>query len=95
MPAEIVAELERSSASEEGAFGVWSENWDITQAFLAIDTQWRALTMIDGRVYWMGLDYQGAKAGLELAGIELTPDQWVGVTIMEREARNAMNGERG
>lgn len=48
-----------------------------------------------GAVYWMGLDYSAAKAGLELSGIEVTPALWAGLRTMERAARDALNGIRG
>lgn len=63
---------------------------------MAISTQWRAVPVGGGmapvRVYWMGLDYGGAAAGLAAAGIVLTPALWAGLRIMETAARNALNG---
>jgi hypothetical protein len=41
----------------------------------------------------IGLDYTAAQAGLELAGIAVTPAVWADVREIERGARAAMNGE--
>lgn len=76
----------------EAGVQIWPENWDIVMAFLAVGTQWRALPLADGRVYWMGLDYSAVGFGLSSAGISLAPKQWAGLQVMERAARNALNG---
>lgn len=39
----------------------------------------------------VGLDYAGARAGLGLAGIEMTPELWADVQEIERAAIAAMN----
>ncbi|WP_440411153.1 DUF1799 domain-containing protein [Neorhizobium petrolearium] len=41
---------------EDGAFEVWSRNMESLRAFLAIETQWRAIATMAG-VLWTGLDY--------------------------------------
>ncbi len=68
-------------------------------AFLAAASQWRAVSIGGGlapaRLYWIGLDYAGARAGIELSGITITPELWAGVQIMEDEARNALNRMAG
>lgn len=92
-PAEVVAQLEEKT--EDKGFGVWRQNWDALQAFLAVASQWRTCAMATGQVYWQGLDYAAARAGLDLAGIEPTPAIWDDVRVMEREARDALNGVRG
>lgn len=40
----------------------------------------------------IGLDYAGVKAGLELAGVELTPSQWDDLRDIEAGAMDALNG---
>lgn len=62
------------------------------EAFLAIASQWRIVDGWNGRRV-IGLDYTAARAGLELAGIEVTPGVWAEVREIERGARAAMNGE--
>ena len=47
-----------------------------------------------GQVYWHGLDYAGGAGGLGGAGIEATPEMWAGLRIMERAARDVLNGIR-
>lgn len=75
--------------------GIWPTNWTIVKAWLAIATQWRAVPLASGAVYWMGLDYAGVEAGLRAAEITLTPSEWSGLRLMEAEARSALNGIRG
>ncbi len=47
-----------------------------------------------GSVMAIGLDYQGAQAGLALAGIEVAPETWAQVQVIEGGAREAMNKRR-
>lgn len=51
--------------------------------------------MIDGRIMWIGLDYAAVRAGLKGAGFKLTKTQWRGLTMMEREASDVLNGKKG
>jgi len=46
-------------------------------------------------LHYLGLDYAGVRAGLELARIELAPDQWTGLRVMERAAVEVLNGVKG
>lgn len=90
-PAEVLATLDAGQADAD--FEVWAENWDTLSAFLAVQTQWRAIARgMDGQVYWQGLDYAGVEAGLRGNGIDATPDIWAGLRVMEAAARNALNG---
>lgn len=90
-----MAELQASVDQEEALFGIWPENWDIVNAFLAVSTQWRAVPLADHRVYFMGLDYTAVQAGFAWSQIALDPEQWAGLRLMERAARDAMNGVPG
>lgn len=68
----------------------------MVEAFLAVSSQWRTgLVAFAGAVQtiWIGLDYAGARAGLEAAGIEVTPELWHGLRIMEAAAAGARNAE--
>jgi hypothetical protein len=47
-----------------------------------------------GGVAMTGLDYAGARAGLDLAGIAMTPALWADVQVIERGALAAMNEAR-
>lgn len=61
------------------------------RAFLAIATQWRVIAPAGGGVFYLGLDYQGARAGIELAGMSVTPDLWSDVQLIEQGACSALN----
>jgi hypothetical protein len=63
------------------------------EAFLCIATQWRMAGLADGTVHITGLDYTAARAGLELAGVDMTPALWTEVRTIEIGARAAMNGQ--
>jgi Phage related hypothetical protein (DUF1799) len=64
-------------------------------AFLAAASQWRTGVRADRsgiRTLWIGLDYAGVRAGLEALRLDVTPDLWAGLTVMEAAARDALNG---
>lgn len=44
-----------------------------------------------GRLVYLGLDYAGARAGLDAAGIDITPDLWAGLQTMEVAAIEELN----
>ena len=90
LPEEAIAAIE--AGSDEGDFEVWPENWDAVLAFLSVSTQWRAISLLDGRIYWQGLDYAGVAAGLAGAGVAANPDLWGDLRVMEAAARNRLNG---
>lgn len=70
--------------------GVWPAHIEAVRAFLAVADQWRVITGESGG-YWMGLDYGAVRAGLDLAGIVLTPAQWADVQMIEAGAKAARN----
>lgn len=41
---------------------------------------------------WVGLDYTAVRAGLELAGQQITPELWAEVQQIETGAVRALNG---
>lgn len=53
------------------------------------DTQWRVQIDPTGRLVPTGLDYAGARAGLDLLDVEITRELWQGVMIMEAAAKAA------
>ena len=61
-------------------------------AFCAIFSQWRIVALASGRMFYSGLDYAGARAGLEASGIAVTQQLWAGIRIMEIEAKRVLNG---
>lgn len=76
-------------------FPLWPDNKPIVDAFIAVATQWRVTPLASGQAYWQGLDYVAVRAGLDMAGIALTPPQWFGVQQMERAASAVLNGFKG
>ncbi len=77
---------------EDATNGVWPEHAATVEAFLAIAGQWRMVAGMGGMLA-LGLDYAGAQAGLELAGIEATPALWADIRVIEAGAKAAMNGD--
>lgn len=78
--------------ADAGEFEVWADNWEAISAFQCVSTQWRAIGMMAGGVYWQGLDYSGVTAGLAGAGIDASPDLWAQLRVIEGAARNCLNG---
>lgn len=91
MPDEAIAAL-RDRKKDAEMFQVFAENWPAVVAFLSVSTQWRAISRMDGSVYWQGLDYAGAERGFAMAGITIDPALWGEIRVMEAAARNRLNG---
>ena len=75
------ASIEVALGPKEEGFKVWPENWPALQAFLAVQTQWAS-----GMGGATGLDYMRVRAGLEMAGIEVTPELFQSLRLMESAA---------
>ncbi|MEL7166969.1 MAG: DUF1799 domain-containing protein [Pseudomonadota bacterium] len=73
--------------------GAWPDNVPALEAYCAVSTQWRVIALADGGEKAIGLDYSGVKVGLDLAGIEVAPELWSDLQMIEIGARAAMNGE--
>jgi hypothetical protein len=76
-------------------FEVWPVNMVVVDLFLSIASQWQVTGLADGRLHWIGLNYEGVRAGLGMSGQVLSPGEWAGVQVMERAAAAALNGVRG
>ncbi len=63
-------------------------------AFLHISTQFRVVCPGDGRVLRSGLDYTAARAGLDLAGVAVTPELWFDIQMIEAGAIEAGHEEQ-
>lgn len=85
--AAMIADAQRDDDIE-----IWPENEAVFGAFLSVATQWRAVALADGKVHWLGLDYAAARAGLGAEGMDVTPELWRGLCVIERAARSALNG---
>lgn len=65
---------------------MWPENWAAMEAFLSVQTQWSV-----GMGGPTGLDYTRVRAGLELAGVQVTPELFQQLRILESGALSALN----
>lgn len=81
--------------AEDAGEGLWPENLPAVRAFLAVATQWRTVGLADGSVRVTGLDYVGARAALDALNIEVTPDLWSDVQVIEDGAMAALNKVNG
>ena len=92
---EIAEAKRRLGLLSTGAFAVFPENWTAVCAWSAVCTQWRTDAvpggMGPGRLVYLGLDYAGARAGLAMAAVELTPELWAGLQVMEGAAIEELN----
>jgi len=79
-----------SQSQEQDEFEVWPENWDTVQLFLLVQTQWRTGSM--GGV--IGLDYTAIDSAVRFAEMDVTPEMFKGLRVMESSAVNALNEER-
>lgn len=84
--------LSAEDLEPQASGGVWRQNLPALEAFLAMTTQWNCVGLATGGVRVIGLNYTAAPAAFELAGIDVTPETWADVQIIECGAREAMNG---
>ncbi|MGW1423663.1 DUF1799 domain-containing protein [Bradyrhizobium manausense] len=84
--------------------GLWREHVPVVDAFMAVCRQWRTVSAGGGgvispmggavapsRPLFIGLDYAAVRAGLEAEAIEVTPELWRGLRVMEDAACAALN----
>lgn len=79
---------------EPQAVEIWEEHIPAWRAWCAVSGQLRGLalsTMEAAKIIWQGLDYTAAKAGLDLAGIEVSPSVWDEVRTIEAAAVEELN----
>jgi hypothetical protein len=92
--AELAAAL--AEVHDDEFSGLWRENVAVFDAFVAVGTQWRTAPIGGGMapvgIVYVGLDYAAVRAGLDAAGIVVTPELWAGLRVMEDAARAALNG---
>jgi len=84
--------LDDIGADPDQDLGVWAENVDAMQAFLDVTTQFTRLAMPDGTFRVSGLNYPGAQAAWQMAGLNITPDLFAQVQMIERGALAEWNG---
>ena len=76
---------------EPEEFAVWPDNWETSQLFLAMDTQWRVVQGGSGARI-MGIDYAAAWAVINgLVARKGRPEVFAGLVMMERAALPLLN----
>lgn len=72
-------------------FAVWDINADSLSLFLAVQSQWRVVSVgMSGVMLWLGLDYQGVDVFMRRAGIKDDDGQLFGdLMVMESAAMTA------
>ena len=83
--------LDTSDWEDDDDDGVWPDHHASFLAFLCVASQWRAAPLASGPVWYWGLDYAACDAGWRRAGIEVTPEIFDEVQIIEAGARQALN----
>ena len=78
-----VPESEIERQREENAFVVWPDNWDTLILFLASSSQWS----YGPSGMPVGLRYEGVESVARLARIEITPERFWDLRLMESAAR--------
>ena len=90
----VDSEIARQWAGDDDEpeeFSVWPDNWETTQVFLAMDTQWRVVQGGNG-VRIMGIDYAAAWAVINgLVPRKARPEMFAGLVTMERAALPLLN----
>ena len=78
---------------DEETDGIWPENAPAVQAFLRVQTQWAYICPGDGTTRRAGLDYQRVEAGLRMARVDVTPDLFDDIQVIEAGVLAADRGE--
>jgi hypothetical protein len=73
-------------ADEAVAVQVWPENWPVLELFLAVASQWRHAPF-GGPV---GLHYTAVDVVIRHLQLDVTPEQWGGLQVMEAAAFDAL-----
>lgn len=78
--------------TRDAEVGIWPENWQALQVFLAMGTQWRVSAGMNGMI-WTGLDYIAlpiveARMGVRRAA---SAELFTRLRIMESSARSELN----
>ena len=56
-----------------------------------VASQWRTRALANGPIWYSGLDYTACEAGWRMAGVEMMPETFDQVQIIEMGARQALN----
>lgn len=83
--------------ADDGFDGLWAEHLPAWNAWCRVSRQWRVISgggAMGGGVVWLGLDYGAVHAGLGLAGIVISPEEWAQVQQIEVGAAEELNRVR-
>lgn len=69
---------------------VWPENWPVLELFLCVCSQWRSGPMGGA----LGLDYAAVDVVIRRRALEVTPEQFQGLQIMERAVQQEWGRQR-
>lgn len=81
------AGIELALGPKDEPFDIWPENHAAWQAFQRVQTQWAS----GGMGGPTGLDYTRVRAGLQMAGVEVTAEIFEGLRLIEASALGAFN----
>lgn len=84
------AAVDAAPEETSGDFEVMPANWDSIRAWLACETQWRAVVGLAGLV-WLGLDYAGVDVVLRRLQLD---DRFGDLQLMEGAALRAFGEAR-
>lgn len=85
-PPHVIEALEQKE-EQDNAFGVWPENWPTVVFFLTVQTQWRYGAMGG----YLGLDYSAIDVMIRYRQMDVTPEMFEGMQLMERTAIPILN----
>ena len=74
--------------------GIWEDHLPALLAFLAVSGQWRTRPHGMGETRWIGLDYAAVSAGFAFADIDMTPEVWADLRLIEAGALDELNKDR-
>lgn len=89
-PEEMIEEAQENKEAETDLFPVHPENWPTVELFMQVQTQWRVGAM--GGI--LGLDYVAIDVFVKYLRLEVSPDTFAGLQVMERAAVPLLNKKR-
>lgn len=87
---EIEAVFGPDEPAEDGAFGVWEENWLASEVFLALSTQWIVRSGLWGESF-QGIRYSSVQPVLWAFGVKDRRAVFEDVRVMEAAALGVFN----
>lgn len=81
--------LEGFDEDDDDGTGIWPEHEKAVTAFVRVSTQWVWVSPGDGTSRRVGLHYGNVEVALRNAGIEMTPDLFSDLQVLEAGALQA------